>query len=348
MDGRDHVGIGGNIILDAGDFRSVIEKALHLLFGAAIPELQVVEHGVVLLREALVRVFDAGHVRAHLVGIVGHVGDGHVGVLRRLLGVTTEGGNQSRGEARHRLHVLVGGNTGGFVCVVRIILHSLRRVFEERINAAYQLFILCVGFDDFLAHRQSCGAGGSHGRTHRHKPGFQTLLQGFAQLGAVLFGFLYGIVEFFGRISTIFRSAFIAFQLVLCGDDFALKRPDLFLGGFTASELFLDLLLRLAQGFQLFFCRADCAGQNLLFLREKIGVARIELQELVDALEFLGKRVGLGFYTLQRLSQFGGIAANLDCDSFEYLIGHELSLLPKLLSERCAVRLCLLHSPGII
>ena len=98
VDGLHDVGIGldgeiGGLALLGAELVGVRDEALHLLLSAAVPELQVVEHREVLLGEALVGVLHALHVGAHLVDVVRHVDHGHVGVLRRLGGVSA-----------HRLH----------------------------------------------------------------------------------------------------------------------------------------------------------------------------------------------------------------------------------------------------
>ena len=122
MDGIYHIGIGFEVIVDAGDRLRIGQQPLHFGFRATVAQLQVVQHRVVLLGKALIRRLDHGHIRAHFVGIVGHIRNCHVGVLDRLFGVAAEGLDQTCGERGDRLHILVCGQTGCFVCVCSVAL----------------------------------------------------------------------------------------------------------------------------------------------------------------------------------------------------------------------------------
>ena len=109
---------------------------MHFLFRTAVPELEVIEHCIVLLCKAGVCVLNGGHVRAHFVGVVGHIRNCHVRILGGFLRVSAEGGNKARRKARHGFHVLVGGKPGGLVCVVRILHYLTGAILKERLNAA--------------------------------------------------------------------------------------------------------------------------------------------------------------------------------------------------------------------
>ena len=128
-----------DVILDAGQILGVLQEALHLGLGATVAELQVVQHRVVLFREALVRVLDHVHGRAHFVRVVGHVGDGHVRHFCSFLGVAAEGLEQGRREGRHGAHVVIGGHTRRLVGSVRCRDDGIRAVAEEGLDAAYVL-----------------------------------------------------------------------------------------------------------------------------------------------------------------------------------------------------------------
>ena len=54
MNRLDHIRIGVDVVLDARDRLRVLEQALHLGLGAAVAQLQVVQHGVVLLGKPLI------------------------------------------------------------------------------------------------------------------------------------------------------------------------------------------------------------------------------------------------------------------------------------------------------
>ena len=132
----DNVRVARNIVLYAGELFRVLEEPLHFLFRTAIPELEVIEHCIVLLCKAGVCVLNGGHVRAHFVGVIGHIRNCHVRILGGFLRVSAEGGNEARRKARHGFHVLVSGKPGGLVCVVRILHYLTGAILKERLNAA--------------------------------------------------------------------------------------------------------------------------------------------------------------------------------------------------------------------
>ena len=78
MNSLDNIRIARNVVLYAGKLLRVLEKSLHLLFCTTIPELEVIEHCIVLLGKALIGVLNGGHVRAHLVSVIGHIRNCHV------------------------------------------------------------------------------------------------------------------------------------------------------------------------------------------------------------------------------------------------------------------------------
>ena len=54
VNGVYHIGIGFEVIVDAGDRLGIGQQPLHFGFRAAIAELQVVQHRIVLLGKALI------------------------------------------------------------------------------------------------------------------------------------------------------------------------------------------------------------------------------------------------------------------------------------------------------
>ena len=52
-----------------------------------------------------------GHISTHLVGVVGHIRDRHIRILRGFFGVSSRGLYKACGEPRDRFHVLVGGHS---------------------------------------------------------------------------------------------------------------------------------------------------------------------------------------------------------------------------------------------
>ena len=99
-------------------------------------ELQVVQHRVILFREALVGVLDHVHGRPHLVRVVGHVDDGHVGHFGRFLGISAEGLEQGRREARDRAHVVIGRHARRLVGPICRRDDRVSCIAEERLHAS--------------------------------------------------------------------------------------------------------------------------------------------------------------------------------------------------------------------
>ena len=96
------------------------------------------------------------------------------------------------------------------------------------------------------------------------------------------------------------------------GHDLTLQRPHLLLGRLASFELLLHLLFGGLQGLQLFGRVLHSLAQDLLLLRQQLGVAGVQFQQLVDLPQLGGKVAGFLVDVLQRLAQFCGIAADLD------------------------------------
>ena len=197
MNGFHHICIGGNVVLDTGYFLRIGKQSLHFLLCAAVAQLEVVEHRVVLLGETLVGILNGGHIRAHLVGVIGHIRDCHVCILCGLFGIAAEGLDEACGEPCDRLHVLVGGKTSRFVCIGGIPLDLLRGVLEQSVNAADQLLIVRIGGDDLFAELHGGGTCGNGHCAERHTYGFENFAEAFKltagflrSLAALLDGFL--------------------------------------------------------------------------------------------------------------------------------------------------------------
>ena len=125
MDGTVHVGQIAQIIMDAGDLLRVGQQTLHLGLRAAIAQLEVIEHGVVLLGKALIGILDILHIRAHLVGVVSHIHHGHVGKLGGGIGILAHAGKQACRKAGGLLHVVVGRKAHSLVSLSRIVKNGL-------------------------------------------------------------------------------------------------------------------------------------------------------------------------------------------------------------------------------
>ena len=140
MDGVIHIGQVVDVVLGAGELLRVRQQSLHLFLGAAVAQLQVVQHGVVLLGEALVGVLDGLHICAELVGVVRHVDHGHVRDRGRLCRVTAQAADQRGGEAGHLLHVGVGGEARRAEGRISVCLYHPGVVLEQGLHAADALF----------------------------------------------------------------------------------------------------------------------------------------------------------------------------------------------------------------
>ena len=68
-------------------YTTVVNQTGHLGLCAAVPQLEVVQHRVVVFGETLVCVLDGGHIGAHLVGVVRHLDNGLICVPGRRGGV---------------------------------------------------------------------------------------------------------------------------------------------------------------------------------------------------------------------------------------------------------------------
>ena len=286
MDRVYHIGIGFEVVVDAGDRLGIGQQPLHFGFCTAVAELQVVQHRVVLLGKALIRRLDHGHIRAHFVGVVGHICNCHVGVFDCFFGIAAEGLNQACGERGDRLHVLVCRQTGRFVGVGGVALQFLGVVLEQRIHAAHQLLIIGVGGDNFLAQLDSGGPGSGGDCTHCRADALEDAAQLF-KLAAGFFCLLPSIVDLTAHVPGVFcgvvhlirhlghrllriRIAVAGFgERVVVGFQFALHVVE---GGFRIVQLDLPAL-----------------GAAVVFLK---GLRRI-FQRLPQHLDFLLLRIDL-------------------------------------------------------
>ena len=155
------VGIARDIVLHAGQSRCRFEQALHLLLGAAVAELQVVEHGKVALRKAGVSVLNGVERRAHFVGVVRHVTHCHVGQVCRLLHVTAEGIHHRRSGRRCSLHVVVHAHASALEGSRSVCFDRIRRITKERLHAACELLEVRIRIERLLADRTDRSRPGS-------------------------------------------------------------------------------------------------------------------------------------------------------------------------------------------
>ena len=136
MDGAVHVGQIAQIVVHAGKFFGIIQQTLHFSLRTTIAQLEVVQHGIVLLGKALIGVLDILHIRTHLVGVVGHIHHGHIGKLGGGIGILAHAGKQACRKAGGLLHVVVGGKAHSLVSLGGILLDGIGTVLEQCLNAA--------------------------------------------------------------------------------------------------------------------------------------------------------------------------------------------------------------------
>ena len=179
MDGFHHICVGRDIVLDAGYLLRIGKQAFHFLLCTAVAQLEIVEHRVVLLGKTLIGILNGGHIRAHLVGVIGHIRDCHIRILCGLFGIAAEGLDEACGKARDRLHVLVGRKSCRFVCIGGIPLDLLRGVLEQSVNTADQLLIVSIGGDDLFAELYGGGTCSNSHSTECHTYGFKNLAEAF-------------------------------------------------------------------------------------------------------------------------------------------------------------------------
>ena len=136
----------------------IIDEPGHFLLGTAVAELEVVQHGVVVFREALVGILDRLHAGAHFVGVVRHLYDGLVGIAGRGLRVAAEPLQQRGRKARHLFHVVVGRHARRAVSFVCRCNDLAGAVLEQRLHTAQALLQGCA-LGQGLAQRRADAGG---------------------------------------------------------------------------------------------------------------------------------------------------------------------------------------------
>ena len=270
MDGVDDVGIVADVVLDAGQRFRLLQQPLHLLLGAAKAQLQVIQHGVVLLGKALISVLDTLDVAAHLVGVVRHVRDGHIRHLHGLPGVAAQTADQRRGKARGRLHIGIGAQARRLVGIVCVVHQCLGVALEQRLHAADQLLIVGIAVHDFYGRGSGGGKPGLR-RAGNARRSVSHLLRPAGHLVRSRTDFLKSGVGLVGGPCQIIQRVFRLDDL----SPEALKLVAVFV-----NARVLQLLLGVLQLLQLILGGAHSLGQQLLLLFQQLRVARIHLQQL--------------------------------------------------------------------
>ncbi len=199
VDSGNNIRIRTDIVLNAGNGCSIRKQPFHFGLGAAVAQLEVVQHGIVLLGKALVCVLDESDVRTHLIGVIRHVGDSHIRIFDCGLRITAQGLDKRCGEGCDRGHIVVSRHTRRFICVGSVFLQFAGGLLEQGVDTAHKLFVFAVGFDDSLAQGYCGGSGSGDTSAHCHTDSFQSA----AQLGEFAFaviGGIPGIIQFLFQV----------------------------------------------------------------------------------------------------------------------------------------------------
>ena len=185
MDSFGNIRERGYIECFSGELSCVIQQTLHFFLRTTVAELQVIQHREVLHREPAIGILNEFHISAHLIGVIGHIRNRQVNLLRRRCGVPAKRTNHARGKARGEIHVVVRGHTCRLEGVRGILLNLSRCAAKQRINAADKLLILGISrhdlFTDGNSPRHSSGAYCCNGGTYAFKDTSEAseLLAGF-------------------------------------------------------------------------------------------------------------------------------------------------------------------------
>ena len=166
-DGLGHVGerIDGKVVAFLHHARQLVrvgDEPLHFRLGAAVAELEVVQHRVIAASKRLIRLLDGLDVGAHLVGVVRHVDDGLIAHLCGLGGVPAKRTDQRGREARDLVHIVVRADAGRLVRFGRVLLHSAGSALEQGVDAADRLLPRGIRAQRLLAGGHQRAADGCH------------------------------------------------------------------------------------------------------------------------------------------------------------------------------------------
>ena len=178
MNSTVHIGQIAQIVVHAGKFFGIIQQTLHFSLRTTIAQLEVVQHGIVLLGKSLIGILDILHIRAHLVGVVGHIHHGHIGKLGGGIGILAHAGKQACRKAGGLLHVVVGGKTHGLVGLRCIVKNGLLGLHQGCIFVFNGIHRFAHGLGIFFHALAAC--------TKQRFNAADALLQGTAHIKRVL------------------------------------------------------------------------------------------------------------------------------------------------------------------
>ena len=135
------------------NFVSICQQPFHFLLGTAVAQLQVIQHGVVLLGKSLVCILDRLHVAAHFIGIVRHISQCHIRHRCCGLGISAQRFDQSGRKARDGFHVGIGRHARRPVRLCSSVFYGICIFLEQRIDTAQALLQIRTFSQGFLQHR---------------------------------------------------------------------------------------------------------------------------------------------------------------------------------------------------
>ena len=144
-----------------------------------------------------------------------------------------------------------------------------------------------------------------------------------------------------------FQLLFKSLEILLCFLNLTLKFAVLCLADFALLVHFVDFALFVPQQRQAFFGFLHLFCEDFLLLSEQFNVFRVHFQELVDLFQLGLQAFGFLLTVVQRLAEFGGVAADFNGQALDFLISQNL-LTSELLSQAASVGLRLLHAVGFL
>ena len=177
----------------------------------------------------------------------------------------------------------------------------------------------CPGHSRHLTHCRVKISGSFHRRRSKpchHSRHWKQLLPHRRNLVSNCLQLLTGRTDFLQSSRRLVRLLFQAPQSLLRLNDLPLQCIILVLGNRPVPQCLIRLLLCSLQSFQLFPCLRNRLCQQPVLLRDQLRIPRIQLQKLLHIFQLALRIPDLRINPFQGSLQFCGIAANLNCNTF--------------------------------
>ena len=301
MNGSDHIGKVFNGKVCGFSVRlsprvHIVNKPLHLFLCAAVPQLEIVQHGVVLLCEALISILYRLYRCAHLVCVVGHINDSLISDPCRFFSVAAEGVYKGSRKGCDLLHVLVGGYTRRAECFLCVFPDRGLCPGKKGLDTAHELFIFTIGIRRFLNERHSTLKSGLQ-YIHRsrskslHSIRFKYLLKDVYVLCAFLHAFIKLIVGFAGVcefIGVFFYLCLCAFYLSAVGSVFGCAQV-------TIGQCFICSFFHRKELCHFFLQLCHLFTEYLISLGAEFCIAGVAFKVFVNGLQLTAQRLDILF-----------------------------------------------------